>query len=368
MVKTFLATGEIPSGDALPLVPEGHFTTFQSHIEFAKYLMTEKNRFTKDYNRKSCCSSDLSQYELIKTIGKGAFGTVFLAKSKKYNNYLVVKCLSKEDIIGKNLLKQVLNEKRIMSTIKFNFVLNIMETFIDNSFVYFAMPFLCGGDLLGHLLKEKRFEEPATKYYVAQVVLALEYLHSLKIAHRDLKPENLSLDQRGYLRLLDFGLSKIVIGKTYTFCGTPEYMAPEIILGKGYGFSVDWWSLGVVAYQLCSGIQPFFSSKQDRLFSLITSGEFTDREFFSDEFSDFLSKLMAVDVTCRVGCGQGGAGEVKKQKWFEDINWLALLNKRAPIPYKPNLENFGLTNFNHFAEEAHVVASQNTYRDFFGDF
>lgn len=191
--------------------------------------------------------------------------------------------------------------------------------------------YVIGGELFRHLRKSGRFSNDTARFYAAEIVLALEYLHSKDIIYRDLKPENILLDHRGYIKITDFGFAKKVVDRTWTLCGTPEYLAPEIIQSKGHSKSVDWWSLGILIFEMMAGYPPFYDDNHFGIYEHILGGKVQYPSYFENAAKDLLKKLLIIDRTKRLGNLKGGAEDVKKHKWFRGTDWHGLLTKTVRV-------------------------------------
>ena len=242
--------------------------------DIIKAFLTEaKQEFNSKWERPPHNTASLEEFERLKTLGIGSFGRVMLVQQKSSSRFFAMKILDKQNIVKLKQVEHTLDEKRILQAITFPFLVNLEWHFKDNSNLYMVLEFVPGGEMLSHLRRIGRFSEPHSRFYASQIVLALEYLHSLDIIYRDLKPENLLIDEKGYLKVTDFGFAKRVEGRTWTLCGKPEYLAPEMILGKGYNKAVDWWALGVLIYEMAAGYPPFFADQPVQIYEKIVSGK-----------------------------------------------------------------------------------------------
>ena len=201
---------------------------------------------------------NLGKFVLKATLGTGSFGRVRLVQYKENNEFYALKMLKKSEVIYLKQVDHIKTEKKILEEIAHPNIVNLFGSFMDDKFLYLLMEYVIGGEFFTHLRKAGRFPNDTAKFYAAQVSLAFEYLHNCTIIYRDLKPENLLLDSDGHCKVTDFGFAKKVEYRTWTLCGTPEYLAPEIILSKGHGKSVDWWATGILCYEMLAGYPPFY--------------------------------------------------------------------------------------------------------------
>ena len=309
---------------------------------------------------------ELENLDIRRTLGVGAFGRVKLAKLKPKaevgvgsgsdgnlpNQTFALKCLAKRGIVDSGLQGHVINECNIMKELNHPFILKFYGAMQDEHTVYFLLEILLGGELFRSLRKEGQFPESTSRFYAASVILAFCQIHSKKIAYRDLKPENLVMDAEGYLKLIDFGLAKkLEGGKTWTLCGTPDYLAPEVILNEGHDWAVDYWGLGVLIYEMTAGVPPFYADDPMNVYEKILSGQVSIPSQFSRGLGDLIKKLLKTLQSKRLGRIKGGASSVMKQKWFSGFDWNSLLDRKLEVPMKPDMKSSeDLSNFDAYEE------------------
>ncbi|KAI8914533.1 kinase-like domain-containing protein [Gorgonomyces haynaldii] len=278
----------------------------------------------------------LDDYYLIRRVGKGGFATVFLVRLKgSTGRYYALKSMKKAEVIRLRQEKQIMNEKNILMELKHWLLVELFHTFQTPTHLFMVMEFVCGGDLFTLLRRSKYFPEPQAKFYVSQVILVLEYLHSKSVVYRDLKPENILLESTGNIKLADFGFAKRLATTTSSFCGTPDYIAAEIVASKPYSFPVDWWSLGVLIFELVSGKTPFRADSSEGIYTNIQLGKIQWVPSVSGPIKEVVSQLLEQDPKLRLGSGSGGAKAIKESKWFADVNWEKLANRQIPPPVVP---------------------------------
>jgi len=248
-----------------------------------------------------------------------------------------MKILNKKTIVERNEVEHTKAEKSILMKLSFPYLVKLHWSFQTPERLYFIMDYINGGELFFHLQREKRFSEARVRFYGAEIASALEYLHSQGVIYRDLKPENLLLTNEGHIVVTDFGLSKEgLVGKddrTETFCGTPEYLAPEILEGNGYGKSADWWSYGTLLFEMLNGLPPFYDEDVQEMYTKILSAELQIPDFISDEAADLLVKLLDRDPKTRLQIPQ----QIKGHPFFSKIDWKLLLEKKFPPPWVPEV-------------------------------
>jgi serine/threonine protein kinase len=256
-------------------------------------------------------------------------------------------------------LKQVEHikaEKAILSMITHPFSVNLYATFQHEEYLYMVMEYVIGGELFSQLRKVGRFNNETSRFYAAEIVLALQYLHQKNIVYRDMKPENLLIDRNGHIKITDFGFAKYVEDRTWTLCGTPEYLAPEIIQSKGHGRAVDWWALGILIYEMLAGYPPFYDENPFGIYQKILAGRVEFPRRFDPAAKSLVRGLLTADRTKRYGCLKDGAEDIKKHKWFKSVDWNKCFRRQLKPPYVPGYKNAKDTsNFDKYPDSNEEV-------------
>ena len=276
----------------------------------------------------------------------GTFGQVYQVRKKDTGRIYAMKVLSKKVIVQKKEVAHTLGERNILvrtAMADSPFIVGLKFSFQTPTDLYLVTDFMCGGELFWHLQKEGRFNETRAKFYIAELILALQHLHQYEIVYRDLKPENILLDANGHIALCDFGLSKANLQKddtTNTFCGTTEYLAPEVLLDEqGYTTMVDFWSLGVLVFEMCCGWSPFYAEDTQTMYKNIAFGKVRfPRDALSPEGRNFVKGLLNRNPKHRLGA-HGDAAELQRHPFFADVDWAAFRAKRVVPPFKPKLRS-----------------------------
>lgn len=339
--------------------------------DFNEVLIKKQAEFLVRWDNPPKANATMEDFDRIKTLGKGAFGRVILVKHKGNGNYFALKVLSKLEIIKSKQIENALNEKKILACVEFPFLIFLAYSFKDNSYLYMVLEFVIGGEMFTLLRNMRRFPDNLVKFYGAQVIMAFEYLHYLSIAYRDLKPENILLNIDGYLKVVDMGFAKMIPKdkRTWTLCGTPDYMAPEIIMNKGYHCAVDWWAFGVLLYEMTAGFPPFMHQDQMKTFEHIISGKVKFTSSFSADLKDLIRNLVQVDLSRRFGNLKNGVADIKQHKYYADIDWMDVYNKVPKAPYKPKCKGPDDTScFDKWEEEVFKVADKEKFKTEFEEF
>jgi len=280
----------------------------------------------------------LDDFTLVKVLGKGSYGKVMLVRGAQDNRLYAMKMLRKENVIKRNQVEHTKTERSVLETVSHPFIVTLHYAFQTPKKLYMVMEYCPGGELFFHLSRAGRFSEGRTRFYVAETSSAVAYLHQLNVIYRDLKPENLLIDGEGHAKITDFGLSKEGIQDNHsamTMCGTPEYLAPEILDKKGHGKAVDWYSVGALTYEMLTGLPPFYTKDRQKLFDRIRRGELTYPDYVSVLAKEFLRALLQRNPDARLGGGVAGGDEVKGHEFFGGLDWVALEKRAIPPPFKP---------------------------------
>ena len=308
----------------------------------------------------------MDDFDLIKVIGRGSVGKIYLVEYKTDKKYYAMKSMRKDQLVSEGIVDNILLERNILMEGQCPFILSLSFFFQTPERIYYITPYISGGDLFHKLKTEIFFKEETVKFYSAQIAIALQYIHDLGIAYRDLKPENILIDQDGYIKLCDFGSCVKIRGteKETSFAGSPEYAAPEMITYSGHNTMCDWWSLGILIYELLYGNTPFFNMDKNRMYDLINTGSISYPKFIqiegeekprnykiSDEAKNLISLLLEKDPGNRMGTS--GLQQIKKHPFFNGISFDDLVKKKIKAPFKPNTKDLKDINSitNNFDEE-----------------
>jgi serum/glucocorticoid-regulated kinase 2 len=306
----------------------------------------------------------LNDFKLLKVLGRGTFGKVVLVQYKLTKKYYAMKIMKKDVILESGQVTNTLLEKNILQNLNYQFLVGMDFCFQTQERIYFVMNFIRGGELFKHLLNCKFFPEEKAKFYSAIVGLALEYLHTHGIVYRDIKPDNILIDEDGYLKLADFGMAKMLKDqeKAFSLCGTPEYFSPEIITREGHNKAADWWSYGILLYEMLFGMPPFYSKNTEKMFDLITKAElkFPKKIEVSEDAKDLIKKLLIKNQDLRLG-SEGGFETIKKHSFFKGFDFKALEEKKLEAPFIPVLRgSMDLSNFDSKYTSEDIAISESS--------
>ena len=283
-----------------------------------------------------------NDFKPLKLLGTGSFGRVLLVRFKSNNTLYAMKILRKDQIKLKHQEEHTKTERDLMVKINNPFIVNIKFAFQDESKLYIVSDFMQGGDMFYHLHSQKKFEEKKAKFYTIELILGLEFLHKNNMIYRDLKPENILMDSYGHIKISDFGLSKILDSpdeKTFTLCGTPQYLAPEIIKKKGYDKTVDWWSLGCFLYEMITGYLPFYIPKGNKINPKTYEEPLRFPPDVNPVVINLINQLLTVNPKKRLGYGEEDATKIKQHDFFKEVDWDKYWNKEIEPPFLPEFND-----------------------------
>jgi len=298
-------------------------------------------------------------FDLRATVGTGTFGRVRVVKIKDASDRspMALKILKKSEVIRLKQVEHVKAEKQILMSISHPFIVNLLHVFQDEKRLCMLLEYVNGGELFSYLRKEGRLPDEHAKFYAGEIVLAFQYLHGLHIVYRDLKPENLLIDTDGHLKITDFGFAKKVEDRTWTLCGTPEYLAPEIIQSKGHGKPVDWWALGVLIFEMLAGYPPFYDENPFGIYQKVLAGRIDFPRHFDVKPKDLIKRLLTQDRAKRFGCLKNGSEDIKKHKWYKGYDWNQLYNRQVKPPMVPAVKSADDTSmFDRYPESTEASA------------
>ncbi|KAF7977712.1 hypothetical protein HWV62_33507 [Athelia sp. TMB] len=293
-------------------------------------------------------SLTIEDFELTTVIGKGSFGKVMQVRKRNTGRIYALKTIRKAHIVSRNEITHTLAERLVLARVNNPFIVPLKFSFQSEQKLYLVLAFVNGGELFHHLQREQRFNEERARFYSAELLLALEHLHELNVVYRDLKPENILLDYNGHIALCDFGLCKLNMKDsdlTNTFCGTPEYLAPEILNGQGYNKTIDWWTLGVLLYEMMAGLPPFYDENTDVMYKKILEDPLRFGDEIGSEARSILTGLLTRNSARRLGAN--GAEDIKRHPFFgTHIDFGKLLRKEIQPPFKPSVSSvIDVSNF-----------------------
>ncbi|GFW52486.1 hypothetical protein TNCV_404141 [Trichonephila clavipes] len=353
-LRTANIVADDPDGVTCLVIDRESFNQLISHIDEIKTKRYDEDASVRKKANEEFSDIRLSDLRIVTTLGVGGFGRVELVQlNNDTSKSFALKVMKKAQIVETRQQQHILSEKIIMEESNCDFVVKLYRTFKDRKYLYMLMEACLGGELWTLLRDRGRFDDSTTRFYAACVVEAFDYLHSRNIIYRDLKPENMLLDSQGYVKLVDFGFAKKLPNgrKTWTFCGTPEYVAPEVILNKGHDTSADFWSLGVLIFELLTGTPPFTAPDPMRTYNIILKGidlmEFP--RTISKNASSLIKRLCRDNPSERIGYQKGGIKELQKHKWFDGFNWDGLSNRNLVPPILPRVRScVDTSNFDNY--------------------
>ncbi|KAL4788692.1 kinase-like domain-containing protein [Aspergillus varians] len=324
----------------------------------------------------------IRDFILLKTLGTGTFARVWLTRFRgeraKPEKVYALKVLRKADVIKLKQVEHVRNERRTLADVSgYPFITTLIASFSDNQSLYMVLDYCPGGEIFSYLRRARRFSENTSRFYAAEITMTIEFLHNAEgVVYRDLKPENILLDADGHIKLVDFGFAKQTGDReTYTLCGTPEYLAPEVIHNSGHGLAVDWWALGILIYEFLVGQPPFWDQNPMRIYEQIVEGRIRFPQSMSPAAQNIISLLCKTNPAERLGHISGGSARVRSHPFFADINWDDLYYRRIKGPIIPRVDHPADTgNFEEYpdpdpkTQSVYTDDMRSKYETLFSDF
>ena len=291
----------------------------------------------------------IDNFNIVSLVGKGSFGKVFLVTTKHSSEYFAMKALKKDVVLQDDDVECTMFERDVCMLGNRNpYLTKLYCTFQNEEFLFFLMEFLNGGDLMFHIVESKKFTEDRARFYAAEILCGLQFLHNEGIIYRDLKLDNVLLDSQGHCKISDFGMCKKIPpdGKAQTFCGTPDYIAPEILKGQMYNFSVDFWSFGVLLYEMLTGYSPFHGEDEEQLFQAIQEFDVLYPNSISEQSTSIVKMLLERDPVKRLGMKTSPYGNIRDHPFFSKIDWNRLESRQMEPPFKPKVKSpYDVSNF-----------------------
>jgi serum/glucocorticoid-regulated kinase 2 len=319
---------------------------------------------------------ELADFDVLKAIGRSSFGRVLLGRKKESNQMVAIKVMRKDDVRKHKQVDRIKNERKLVQSLHHPFILSLKYAFQTVQNLYLATEYCAGGELFYHLRARGTFKEEEARPIIAELILAIGYIHSQGYVYRDLKPDNILLDGEGHIRLFEFALTKKVSeeNQAHTFCGTPEYLSPEMIQGREYGKATDWWQLGIILYEMLVGMPPFYSENAYDMYRRIVEGPLLFPASVSEDAKDLIAALLIREPYERLGASSEDANAIQVHKWFSDTDWDVVLHKQLKptfIPVEPPTE-MGAASFDEKIrrqpivddEEMELSPDDNTFANF----